>query len=118
MKRMYESVVIFDGSLPDETLTREQVKVEKFLQQNAEFERTDVWGKRTLAYEIKKKKSGYYCLFLFKGEGDIFEKLHNTYKLNQKILRHMTVLYEKEPEISKELLDRKSASNDSEEGEQ
>jgi len=116
MKRMYESVVIFDGSLPDETLTKEQEKIEKFLQANAEFDRTDVWGKKNLAYEIKKKKSGYYCLFLFKGDGEVCDKLHKSYKLNQKILRHMTVLYEKEPEISSEILERKRPHAEYEEG--
>ena len=71
MKRLYESVVVFDGSLPDETLTKEQEKIEKFLQKNAEFDKTNVWGKKNLAYEIKKKKTGYYCLFLFTGDGAV-----------------------------------------------
>ncbi len=104
MKRMYEAVIIFDGSLPDETLAKEQEKIESFLKKNSEFEKTDVWGKKTLAYEINKKKSGYYCAFIFKGEGEICDTLKKSIKLNQNILRHLSVLYEKTPEISKEQL--------------
>lgn len=119
MKRKYESVVIFDGSLPDEALAGEQDKVEKYLQANAEFEKTDVWGKRSMTYEINRKKSGYYCLFLFKGDADIFDKLNRTFKLNQKILRHMTVLFEEAPQVTPEILEQEAAvvsPSDSEEG--
>ena len=104
MKRMYEAVIIFDGSLPDETIAKEQEKIESFLKENTEFEKTDVWGKKNLAYEINKKKSGYYCAFIFKGEGEICDTLKKSIKLNQNILRHLSVLYEKTPEISKEQL--------------
>ncbi len=117
MKRTYESIVVFDGSLPDETLTKEQEIIEKFLQTNAEFDKTDVWGKKTLAYVINRKKSGFYCQFIFNGEGDIFNKLNKLYKLNQKILRHITVLYEKKPEVATKVLEQKASNSDLEEGE-
>lgn len=104
MKRAYETTVIFDGSMSDEVIAKEQEKIEEFLKKNAEYEKTDVWGKKNLSYEINKKKNGFYCLFLFKGESDICEKLNKLFKLNQKILRHMTVLYEKMPEIPSKIV--------------
>jgi small subunit ribosomal protein S6 len=118
MKQKYESVVIFDGSLPDDVLVQEQEKVEQFLKANAEHEKTDVWGKKTLAYEINKKKSGYYCLFLFNGEGDVSDKLNKSFRLNQKILRHMTVLFEAAPVVSPEILRAPVQPVDSEEGDE
>jgi small subunit ribosomal protein S6 len=69
VKRPYETVIVFDGTLPDDVLHKEQSQIEEFLKQNATFEKTDVWGKRTLAYLIKKKRLGYYCLFLYEAEG-------------------------------------------------
>ncbi len=105
MKRIYETVVIFDGSLPDETITKEQEKVENFLSKNAELEKIDVWGKKKLAYEIKKKKNGFYCLFIFKGKSDICRKINKFFKLNQKVLRHMTVLHEKIPELPEKIIE-------------
>jgi small subunit ribosomal protein S6 len=104
MIRKYESAVIFDGSLPDDAIAQEQEKVERFIQKNAEFEKTEVWGKRKLAYDINRKKTGYYCFFIFKAEGNMADKLNKLYKLNSKILRTMTVLYEKVPEINPEVL--------------
>ncbi len=94
MKRKYETVVIFDGSLPDDVVEKEQQKVENFLKENADFEKTDVWGKKNFAYPLGKKKMGNYFLFIYNGEGDISDKINKRFQLDHKIVRHMTVLYE------------------------
>ena len=91
MKRPYETVIVFDGTLPDDVLQKEQVRIEEQLKQIAVFEKTDVWGKRSLAYTIKKKKLGYYCLFLYEGEGTVINALEKPLKLNEKVLRYLTV---------------------------
>ena len=85
-------MIVFDGTLSDDTLLKEQAQIEEFLKQNSSFEKTDVWGKRSLAYSIHKKKSGYYCLFLYEGEGTIVNALEHHIKLNEQILRHQTVI--------------------------
>lgn len=92
MVRPYETMVVFDGTLPQEVLEKEQKQLEEFISNLAQFERTDVWGKRTLAYPIKKKKSGYYCLFLFSGSGDIANAIDKQIKLNENVLRYLTLL--------------------------
>jgi len=91
LKRPYESIVIFDGTLSDDTIIGESKKIEEFLAKNAAFESTAVWGKRHMAYIIKKKKTGVYHLFNYTGEGDIAGKLDKFLKLNEAVLRHITV---------------------------
>jgi len=92
LKKPYESVVVFDGTLPDDVLQKEQQQIEEILKQNASFEKTDVWGKRSLAYSIKKKKTGFYCMFLFEGEGTAVTALDRHIRLNDNVLRHLTVV--------------------------
>ncbi|MBN2037777.1 MAG: 30S ribosomal protein S6 [Chitinispirillaceae bacterium] len=92
MKRPYETVIVFDGTLPEEVLRKEQSQIEEFFKKNAAFERTDVWGKRTMAYAIKKKSLGYYCLFVYEGEGTVVAGLERHIKLNERILRFLTVV--------------------------
>ena len=92
MKKPYESVIVFDGTLPDDVLQKEQQQIEEFLKSNATFEKTDVWGKRNLAYQIRKKKTGYYCMFLFEGEGEVVSALTRHIKLNEAVLRYLTVV--------------------------
>ena len=92
MKRPYETMVVFDGTLPDDVLQKEQKMVEELLSQNAQFEKTDIWGKKTLAYSIRKKRTGYYCLFLFTCDRDIVPVIDKHVKHNDNILRHLTVV--------------------------
>jgi small subunit ribosomal protein S6 len=92
VKRPYETAIVFDGTQSDDVLQKEQVQVEEFLKHNASFEKTEVWGKRGLAYPIKKKKVGHYCLFLYEGEGAVIDALERLLKLNEHVLRYLTVV--------------------------
>ena len=91
MKRPYETVVIFDATLPDDAIKSESGKLEEFFRKNAEFEKTVVIGKKMLAYPIRKKKTGIFHLYLYIGEGDVAGKLEKHLKLNETVLRHLSV---------------------------
>ena len=104
MKRPYETMVVFDGTLPDDVLQKEQKMVEELLSQNAEFEKTDVWGKKSLAYTIRKKRTGYYCLFLFICDHDIVPVIDKHVKHNDNILRHLTVVRDLKNEAARQSL--------------
>jgi ribosomal protein S6 len=54
-------------------------------------------GRRKLAYEIRKKKEGIYCLIRFKGEPSILPIIGRRYQLHENLLRHIIVLYEAPP---------------------
>jgi len=51
----------------------------------------DKWGKRRLAYEINKQKDGYYFLIDFAGDGPIVAEIERNYKIDDRILKFMTV---------------------------
>jgi small subunit ribosomal protein S6 len=53
--------------------------------------KTDKWGKRHLAYEIKKKRDGYYFLIDFAGDGPIVNEIERNYKIDDRVLKFMTV---------------------------
>ena len=91
MKRPYETVVIFDATLPDDAIKSESGKLEEFFRKNAEFEKTEVMGKKYLAYPIRKKKTGIFHLYLYNGDGDVAGKLEKHLKLNETVLRHLSV---------------------------
>lgn len=107
MKKTYETVVIFDGTIPEETLAKEQASFEEFLKSNAELTRVESWGKRVLAYTIKKKKTGYYVSFIFDCEGkNIANDILAYAKTRESIVRPLTVIYE---EYTKMPAERKRA---------
>lgn len=104
MKRPYESMVVFDGTLPEDVLQKEQKQIEEFIAKHAEFEKTDVLGKKALAYAVRKKRTGFYCLFLFSGSGDIASLLEKHHKLNETVLRHLTVVRDLKNEVARQNL--------------
>lgn len=51
----------------------------------------DDWGKRKLAYEIRKFQKGHYVLVGFLGEGAIVDQLERGLRLDPDVLRFLTV---------------------------
>lgn len=59
---------------------------------------TDVWGKRRLAYPIRKRSEGYYVVYVFECEPSFVAQLNQSLRVIEPILRHMIVLYEDDVE--------------------
>jgi small subunit ribosomal protein S6 len=94
VKKPYETVVIFDGTLPDETIKKETEALEALIKANAEFDKIEQWGKRSMAYTINKKRLGVYVLFSYNADGTLPAKIEKHYKLNANVLRFQTVIRE------------------------
>ena len=102
MIRPYETAVVIDGTLADDAIQREQQQLEDFFKSNSEFEKVDVWGKRALAYTIKKKKIGHYAIFFYKAEGGVPAAFEKHIRLNENIIRHLTVVRDLKNEAARE----------------
>jgi small subunit ribosomal protein S6 len=113
VKQSYETVVIFDGALSEDAVRKENGKMEEFLKTNAEFEKTEMWGKKNLAYMIKKKRSGVYHLYTYQdqSEKNIAGKIEKFFNLNETVLRHLTVVKEF-PKINEKRIRRAPAPED------
>ncbi|MCL2845878.1 MAG: 30S ribosomal protein S6 [Chitinivibrionia bacterium] len=90
----YETVVVFDGNLPQDAIEKESKKVEELLSTNGSIIKIDVWGKRPLAYTINKKSFGYYVLFVYEYNGNAGKFIDNSLKFNTNVMRHLTVIHE------------------------
>lgn len=53
--------------------------------------KTDVIGRRSLAYPIKKKKEGVYVLFEVEGSGQEIAELERRMRVNDSVIRYITV---------------------------
>lgn len=56
-----------------------------------EIVKTDVWGRRNLAYEIDKHTEGYYYVNYFQLESTSIINVKKPMNINEKIIRHMFV---------------------------
>src|SRR3989339_2147087 len=91
-KRTYESVVIINAALEDEqvetTISRMQ---ETITTHGGELIELEKWGRKRLAYPIKKAKSGYYVVFRFSATTDLVATLERNYRLDENIIRYLTI---------------------------
>jgi small subunit ribosomal protein S6 len=102
--RIYESVIILNATLEDAQIETEIEKVKDFIQKNnGEIRAVEKWGRRRLAYPIKKKNNGFYVLYEFKTSGELIAKLERHYHLNENIIRFLTIQMDKKALKAKEV---------------
>ncbi len=100
--RCYESVVVFVPELEEGQLEEQVEWVKGLLDKGgAQLVEVENWGKKRLAYEIEKRREGFYVLFRFRAQGGLIEELEKNYRLNGKVLRYLTVK-RKDAECEKE----------------
>src|SRR3954467_10003103 len=86
--RAYEVMVILDPSLEERTV---EPSLDKYLnvirKDGGSVESVDIWGRRRMAYEIKKNQEGIYAVINLNAEPDSVKELDRQLTLNESILR-------------------------------
>lgn len=92
IKKIYESAVLLNAALEDEQIQSVigQIK-ENITGNDGEIEEIEDWGRKRLAYTIKKSKIGYYVIFRFNSYPETIPTLERFYKLDENILRYLTI---------------------------
>lgn len=90
--KTYESAVLINAALDDEQIESVITRINDLLINNgAEVKEIDRWGRKRLAYMVKKSKIGYYAIFRFIAPTNLITKLERSYVLDEHILRHLTI---------------------------
>lgn len=88
----YEVMYIIRPDLEEEEV---QTNVEKFSEvvtANGGLDlKTELMGKRRLAYEVKKYSEGYYVLMNFNGEARTVQELERLMKISDAVIRYLTI---------------------------
>ena len=90
--RIYETMLVLDPEMSKEQVEEFVDKLKKFLgDRGVEILKVEEWGARPLAYEIKKKKKGFYLLFYLKGDAALISEMERSLRLMEEVLRYLTV---------------------------
>ena len=91
MKR-YETIYIANPNLEDEALKEVVAKFSDIVEkEKGSIVKIDDWGKRKLAYEVKRFDKGHYVLLDFCSFPEAVTELERNLKLDDRILKFLTV---------------------------
>lgn len=108
MKR-YEVIAIVKTDLTDEDLSALIEKSSNIVtERKGVIAKAEKWGKRRLAYEINKQKDGFYFFIDYAGDGSIVAEMERNFKIDDRILKFMTVT--KEGAVTREGMDAEVAA--------
>ena len=88
----YESIFIVRPTLSDEEVNKIIEKIRGMLEKKGgKVLSTENWGKKKLAYGVKKEKKGTYLLFRFKGDGKLVAELERQCLIDDALIKFLTV---------------------------
>ena len=86
----YEVLYVITPELDEEA---DKVVMDKFAEiitaNGGEIEKTDVWGKRRLAYPIDYKTEGFYVLVTFSANPELPRELERNMRNDERLMRYM-----------------------------
>jgi small subunit ribosomal protein S6 len=93
--RFYQTIVILRPDLDDAQTKEYSEKIKGFIAKyEGEIVRMDNWGKKRLAYRIKKNRFGIYLNICHKLEGSQVDSLEKEFRLDETILKFLVVRLE------------------------
>ena len=86
--RHYEIMIILDPETDERTVASSLEKLLQVVPNNGgTVDKIDIWGKRRLAYDIKKKSEGFYVVVDMTTTPEIAQELERQLGLNESVLR-------------------------------
>ncbi|MBU6475882.1 MAG: 30S ribosomal protein S6 [Alphaproteobacteria bacterium] len=114
---LYETVFIARQDISAKQVEDYAAQFGKIVNDNGgAVKRTESWGLRTLAYKIKKNRKGHYTLMHLDAPHKAVLEMERNMRLNEDVLRFMTVSIEKLPEGPSAILKQSEGDDNDRDG--
>jgi len=91
-KYQYELTYVISGVVKQNQVDDIVRKVNHLIESNGgDVLEVDEWGNQRLAYEIDRKRSGYYVNMYFQAPGELIQRLERELEINDDVLRYLTL---------------------------
>jgi small subunit ribosomal protein S6 len=88
--RNYELAYIADPELDTQALKTLEEKVQDWIEAvGGKVLKIDRWGKRRLAYTLRRRNEGYYFFYQFQIPTQASKEMERNLRLNEQVLRYM-----------------------------
>ena len=107
-KRVYEVIFIVDPGTQEDEVTRLTDNLSTIItDQGGTVTRNEVLGRRQLAYRIGHSNEGIYAIFEIEGTGREIAELERRMRVNDAIMRYMTVRVDEDRQRAEKLRARR-----------
>ena len=91
----YELVVVLDANLEDDARSAAMEKVNGYIERaGGKVEKTDEWGKKQLAYEIRNAREAFYYILSFEAPETAPALIESDLRIMEQVLRFLIVKQE------------------------
>jgi small subunit ribosomal protein S6 len=95
--RTYEILFIADPNLGEPEVDALAAQVQGFVEKDGgKLQKVEKWGKKRLAYDVRRHREGYYVLLVVDGTGAMVKEVERRIKVTDGILRYLTVRVDEE----------------------
>jgi small subunit ribosomal protein S6 len=90
--RVYEILFLADPDLGEADVDGLAEQVQSFVERDGgRVDKVEKWGKKRLAYEVRRRREAYYVLLVAQGSGAFVKEVERRLKVTDGILRFLTV---------------------------
>jgi len=90
--RTYEVLFIADPNLGEPEVDALTAQVQGFIEkENGKVTKVEKWGKKRLAYEVKKQREGYYVLLAIEARPESVKELERRLRVTDAVIKFLTV---------------------------
>src|SRR5678815_2140265 len=91
-KREYETIYILRPDSTTDVIAQVNQKIRGIIEAGGgTILKIDNWGKRKLAYEVKKQLKGVYLFFSYLGTAGLVEEVERNLRLSDSVIRYYSV---------------------------
>jgi len=100
-QRQYETTYILLPDLDESERATVQDRVKEIVEGEfkGEILKVDEWGRRPLAYALRKERFGYYFHVRYRAEGAVVAELERILRLTDPVMKYLTVRLDESAEI-------------------
>lgn len=94
--RTYETIFIAHPDLVEEEVKALIDRMKGIIENlNGQLIKVEEWGRKKLAYKLKKSTKGYYVLIRFGGNGEILVEIERNLRLSDAVLKYQSIRVDK-----------------------
>jgi small subunit ribosomal protein S6 len=97
----YETIYVLRSDVDPDTAEKVQQRVSEVVDREAgKLVKVEAWGRRKLAYPVRKNRKGVYVYVKYVGKGGLVAELERNLKLQDAVIKFQTVLVQEDVDVA------------------